>query len=92
MPTLDDEIREARERFTRWMRWYMAAFPDEAPSQAALARKLHVSPSAVSQALRQGAKRAPRFKVLLAFRRVAGASVDALLYSEPPRLPSRRMP
>jgi hypothetical protein len=89
-PTLEDETRQCRDRLARWMRWYMEAYPEEAPSQAALARKLGVTPSAVSQILSHGAVRRPRLIVLIACKRVFGFGLDALLYGEPPRLPERR--
>lgn len=92
-PTLEEDVESSRRHFIEWLRWYLENFADLTPSQAALARQLGVSGSAVSQILRKGSKRKPRFEVLIAFRRllskVYDVPLDTLMRSPPPKVPRR---
>lgn len=85
MPTMEQEIEGARARVVAWIWWYLRHYEAEVPSQAALAKRLDVSPSAVSQLLRAGSKRKPRFEVLIGLKRLTGLGLDALLYTDPPK-------
>lgn len=91
MTTLEEDVESARRHFVAWMRWYLAHFEEETPSQAALARQIDVSPSAVSQLLRKGSKRKPRFEVVIGFQRLLSRAyevpLDTLMRSDPPKVP-----
>lgn len=94
MPNLEPQIDSARDHFVAWVRWYLKVYERETPSQAALARRIGVSPSAVSQLLRAGSRRRPRFEVFVGFwvllTQVMEIPMDALLRSNPPRVPDNR--
>jgi transcriptional regulator with XRE-family HTH domain len=73
-----------RDRFVAWLRWYMRTHPSTIPTQAALARRLGISKSAMSEMLARGNESSPSCEVLVAARQLTGVPVDALLFCEPP--------
>ncbi len=79
----------ARARFVSWLRWYMVTYPDEAPSIEALARRIGISRSALSQLLKPANKRAPDFATLIGASRALGLPIDMLLLHDPPRFGHR---
>jgi DNA-binding XRE family transcriptional regulator len=95
MPPLpEDDPRAARAHFMKWVTFYLDNYAAETPTQEALAKKLGVSPSAISQWRRQGSTRYPSVKNLIAFHQLLKAvfevPVDALLYTDPPHMPGKR--
>jgi hypothetical protein len=87
-PTQEDI--QARRRFVAWVQWYRAMYPDVVPTRNALAEKLRISGSAVTQLLAADAYRAPSFETLLAFKRLSGFSLDQLVFGDPPPIPKDR--
>jgi hypothetical protein len=73
-----------RDRFVAWLRWYMRTHPSTVPSQNALARRLRLSSSGLSQMLARGADRSPSCETLVAARELTGVPVDVMLFCEPP--------
>jgi transcriptional regulator with XRE-family HTH domain len=84
MPPTSDEIQAARRTFVGWLRWYMDTYPDEAPNQAALARKMDVSAAAITYQFNASATRAPALKTLMAAAQLTGMPIDVLLFTPPP--------
>ena len=78
------EVQRARTRFVAWLRWYMTAYPEKAPSQNALARLLGITSAGMSYLFETNSTRLPRFDTLLAARRVLGFSLDYMLFNDPP--------
>ena len=83
-------VQEVRRRFVGWLRWYMAEYPEEVPTAAALAKGLGVSEAAVSYLLRTDSKRLPRIETVMAASVLTEMSIDTLLFKEPPTI--RRRP
>jgi hypothetical protein len=79
-----EDLQKARRRFVAWLRWYMEHYPEEAPSQAALARRMGVAKAAITYLFVPGSARAPAFKTLLAAKALLGMSIDQLLFTDPP--------
>ena len=75
-----------RARFVAWLRWYLRTHPSTVPTQAALARRLGISKSAMSEMLSRGPERSPSCELMVATRNLIGVPVDALLFCEPPEL------
>jgi hypothetical protein len=86
-----EDVQRARRRFIAWIRWYMDMYPDEIPSQTTLARRLGITPAAVTYLLDPAGTRAPAFATLLAAKALLGGiSIDTMLFTDPPVAPSRR--
>jgi transcriptional regulator with XRE-family HTH domain len=81
-----------RDRLVAWLRWYMKTHPSVVPTQAALARRLGLSKSAVSEMLAPGTHSSPSCEVLVAARELTGLPVDALLLGEPPEVEQPSLP
>jgi transcriptional regulator with XRE-family HTH domain len=84
MPPTSDEIQAARQTFVGWLRWYMDTYPDEAPTKAALARRMDVSAAAITYLFAVGSTRAPELKTLMAAAQLTGMPIDVLLFTPPP--------
>jgi hypothetical protein len=83
-------FRDERRRWVAWVLWYMDTHPDEVPTKTELARRLGVGKSALTPLLDPASDRAPSFETLLASKTLIGASIDTLLYTEPPSIGSRK--
>lgn len=88
MPSIPEEVARARGRFLSWVRWYLANFPDKAPSQNVLAKKIGITSPSLSLLLSaaRGA-RSPSFETLIGFSTYTGISVAVLLTQDPPSIP-----
>lgn len=84
MPPSAKAIQAARDRFAAWLRWYMDVYKKEAPTQAALAKLIGVTPAALSYLLEPGSERVPDLKTLLGAAEVLGYSIDHILSRDPP--------
>lgn len=102
MTTADETARAARERFLKWIDWYLRAFPTETGgdpggkgSQEQLAKKLGITAPAISKWRRAGSTTYPNVRNLIRFyllirKQWDGFSVDMLLFRDPPALSERR--
>jgi hypothetical protein len=92
MPTLEQDVEQARARFVAWIRWFMdrgwrLTTPprDKAPTQRTLAKDLGFSGhGGLSMLLNPNNPRAPDFKTLVAARRLLGLPFDVILRTDPP--------
>jgi hypothetical protein len=74
--------REVRERFARWLWYYVGLLRLE--SDAAIARQLGVAPATITNIRRHPEEHRPGFDVALAMHRKWGVQMDVLLHGEPP--------
>lgn len=79
---------QARNRWVRWVLWYLETHPDELPTKVALAKRLRVVKSALTPLLDPEDDRAPSFETLLASADLVGAPIDVMLTREPPQGPA----
>lgn len=86
----DVSAQEVRRRFVGWLRWYMAEYPEEVPTDAALAKRMGISGAAISYLLRTDSTRLPRIETVIAASLMTEMSIDTLLFKEPPSI--RRRP
>jgi hypothetical protein len=86
MPTLEQDVEQARARFVAWLKWYMRTYPEKAPTVRAFAKELGFrGHGGLSMLLDEKRQRAPDFKTLVAARRILGFPFDVLLRSDPPQ-------
>ena len=83
MPRTQKQVAAARN-FVGWIRWYMRLHPADVPTQAALAKRLHVTEGAITPLLRQDPPRMPSFETLLAAKEMTGLPLDQLVFSPYP--------
>lgn len=82
------KVRRARENFVAWIRWYRAAYPKEAPTDEALAKKIGIGKSALSQLL-SDPLRMPKLPTIIGLAEATGYSVQQILFTPPPTAPER---
>lgn len=91
MTTPDEIARAARERFVKWLEWFVATYPvDSGGSFEQLAPKLGVSSVAISKWRSKSSTTHPRLQnivrlYLLIAKSWEGFKVDDLLFRDPPR-------
>lgn len=78
---------EARNRWVRWVSWYLKTHPKDVPTKTALAKRLRVVKSALTPLLDIAGDRAPSFETLVASSDLIGAPIDVMLRTEPPSEP-----
>jgi transcriptional regulator with XRE-family HTH domain len=93
--TADEVARDARERFVRWMEWFVATYPtDSGGSFEQLSKKLGVSNAAVSKWRKATSTTYPGLKnivrlYLLIAKSWDGFKIEDLLFRSPPRTQGR---
>lgn len=75
--------KEARKNWVRWVLIYRTLHAEEVPTKTALARKLRVAKSALTQLLDPAGRRAPSFETLLASSDASGYPIDIMLGPPP---------
>lgn len=84
MPAQIDMAR-VRSCFIAWMRWYMAEYPDKAPTQVALAELLDITEGGVSHIFSPKQHRTPSLETLLKAAALTGFSVEVLCFQDAPK-------
>jgi hypothetical protein len=86
-----DYVLQARANFVAWLRWYMAMYPEKAPTEAALARLLGIAKSTLHAIMAKDSQSCPSFETLLTAAKVLDTPVAALLRESPkiPQIPQK---
>lgn len=83
MPQIDME--QVRINFRSWMQWWAAEFPERAPTEAALAELLEMTPGGLNHIFSDKQRRIPSLKTLLRAAALTGLPVETLCYKPGPK-------